>query len=214
MCFLRATMQNRLLSFFLALSFCFGSPAVSVGAHGSIEQRISELEPFIGGFPPNVKSKEDLKPIEAEYDKIKADLDKAIRKNPEDLELVFLRGRLGVMGHNFDKKGAWKLAESDLLHLLRANPNHERALVEIGRLYVNTDPTFASKAQEYFNRAQAAYGSELLEPAQQGLFFCFYYQGRLQEALQQADLLRKKFPGSSKYQRLYEITREVLERKK
>lgn len=177
-----------------------------------IAQRISELEPFIGSFPPNVEKK-DIKSIETKYDQIKSDLDKAIKENPSDLELLFLRGHLEVMGHNFDKEDAWKLGEADLLEVLRANPNHERALVEIGLLYVNTNFNFAPKAQEYFNKAQAVHGSELLEPAQQGLFFCLYYQGRMQEALQQADLLRKRFPESHKYQRLYEITQQVIGRK-
>lgn len=70
-------MQKKLLFVFVALLLCFGCPTVSIGDH-SIEQRISELEPVIGVFPPNVKRKEDLKPIEAKYDQIKSDLDEAI----------------------------------------------------------------------------------------------------------------------------------------
>jgi hypothetical protein len=200
-----------LLSLLLTLALCFDCAAEGTKAQG-MEQRISELEPFIGGFPPNLEKDEDLRFVEAKYDRIKQDLDVLIKKSPKDLELLFLRGHLQVMGHNFDKKGAWNGAETDLLKVLRADPKHERALVEIGLLYVNTNPGIAPKAQEFFNRAQAVHGSEPLEPAQQGLFFCLYYQGRIKEASKQADLLRKQFPNSPKYQQLYEVTQEVVER--
>ncbi|MDP1335008.1 hypothetical protein Q6252_28425, partial [Klebsiella pneumoniae] len=85
-----------------------------------------------------------------------AQLDKA----PGDLELLFLRGELQALGHNVDRKGAWDGATADLQKVLRAQPKHVPALLVLGRLWVNSRPDLAPKAENLFRAAQCFTGEQ------------------------------------------------------
>lgn len=83
----------------------------------SPDQKIQQLEPFIGGFPPNIESNESLSQIKAEYESVKNQLDLMIKKSPR-YHLLYLR-HLQSMGHNINIDGAWSGANSDLILILK-----------------------------------------------------------------------------------------------
>jgi hypothetical protein len=118
------------------------------------------------------------------------------------------------MGHNFDYPGAWEAAERDLKAVLNVKPAHEGALLELGLLYVGTSPELAPKAEVLFRAAQEAHGKETLEDAQRGLFFAYYYQGKMSDAVAKAEFLTKTWPNVEMYQRLLSMAKEVAARKK
>jgi tetratricopeptide (TPR) repeat protein len=204
-------LKKYLLVFYLLVSII---PAATAAVPDQILNQISSLEPKIGGWPPNIKSKSERLEVEKKYEGVKKLLDKALMKNPEDVELLFQRGRLQTMGHNMDLPGSWDGAEADFLAILKKDPKNENAMVELGNLYVNSDPRLAPKAEKLFINAQEVHGSQPLEGAQRGLFFAFYYQGRMKEALSQAEFLTKTWPNNKMYLTLLDTTRSVLERKK
>ncbi|WP_163362351.1 hypothetical protein, partial [Klebsiella aerogenes] len=78
-------------------------------------------------------------------------------------------------------------------------PKHVPALLVLGRLWVNSRPDLAPKAENLFRAAQCFTGEQPLEEAQRGLFFTFYYQGRMQAALQQSEYLVKTWPDDARY---------------
>jgi cytochrome c-type biogenesis protein CcmH/NrfG len=108
-----------------------------------------------------------------------------------------------------DREGAFKAAEKDLLAVVQREPKHVDALLELGSLYVNGDPSLAPKAETLFKQAQEAHGKKPLEPALCGLLFAYYYQGRMQDAEDQAELLVKTWPDEKEYQRMRKIIKDV-----
>lgn len=178
----------------------------------ALAERIAGLEPFIGAYPPTFASEAEAKAVLARYDALKQELDAQIKTSPGDLDLLFLRGELQALGHNADRQGAWDGATADLQQVLRAQPQHVPALLALGRLWVNSRPDLAPKAENLFRAAQCFTGEVPLEEAQRGMFFAFYFQGRMQAALQQSEYLVKTWPDVKRYRELSDMVRSVVAR--
>ena len=177
-----------------------------------LSDRIRELAPIIGAYPPNIKNDDEANAVRKRYEEIKSELDRRLADHPEDQELLFMRGSLQCMGYNFDYPGAWQGAADDLKVLLKVNPAHVPALIELGELWVNSDPSLAPQAEKLFRGAQCYKGDEPLEEAQKGIFFALYYQGKMKAALRQSEYLKLTWPGNPQYQEFYTMTRAVLAR--
>ncbi len=172
---------------------------------GSVDERIAELRQFIGGYPPHFSSEADHQAVLKKYKKLKQELDAAISAHPENDELLYERGSLQAMAHNMDYPGAWKGADADLRKLLQRNPAHLDGTLELGSLYVNSDPRLAPQAEKLFLAAQCISRSTPNEPAQRGLFFAYTYQGEMEAAYRQALLLAKLWPNVGDYRKLADI---------
>lgn len=196
---------------FLALAIMFFGAATGYTAEPLMD-RIRALEPIIGGHPPNIRSREEFEAVKKRYDDLKSELDGLIIASPKDQNLLFMRGYLQSMGHNFDYPGAWQGSTDDLRSVLNANPAHIPALLELAKLWVNSDPALAPNAEKLFRSAQCYEGNEPLEEAQKGLFFAFYYQGKMKEALGQSEYLKQTWPQNQQYRQFNEMTRAVLGR--
>jgi hypothetical protein len=195
----------------LVVALCLVLAANAVAAD-SLMGRIKELEPIIGVYPPDIKDEEEMNAVKKQYAAIKSDLDKELAEHPDDRKLLFMRGSLQCMGHNVDYPGAWQGATDDLSILLKADPSHIPALLELAKLWVNSEPGLARQAEMLFRAAQCYTGNEPLEEAQRGVFFALYYQGKMQAALRQAKYLKLTWPGNPQYPELYEMTRTILAR--
>jgi len=126
-------------------------------------------------------------------------LDAEIHRSPSDMHLLFLRGHLQSMGHNLDAAGAWEGATADLTSVLKHNPHHQAALLELGKLWVNSRPDLSKNAEILFRQAQCESGNTPLEEAQRGVFIAMYYQGKMAEAYQQAQFLHQQWPEEHSY---------------
>lgn len=196
---------------FLALAVVFFSAATGLAAEPLMD-RIRGLEPIIGAHPPNIRSKEEFEVVKKRYDDLKLELDGLITASPIDQNLLFMRGYLQSMGHNFDYPGAWQGSTDDLKSVLNANPAHIPAILELAKLWVNSNPALAPNAEELFRGAQCYKGNEPIEEAQKGLFFAFYYQGKMKEALRQSEYLKQTWPENGQYRQFNEMTRAALSR--
>lgn len=203
-------MKNRIL---MQLSFLILLLLHSVHSYSDedmykkIDNEIQFLTPYIDSFPPAFKSEKEKNEIVKRYDESKKQLDAMIEKNPENVQLKFKRGHLQSLGHNADLPDAWKGAETDLLEVINLDPTHKGAFVSLAILYVNTDPSFALKAESLFKNAQEMSGQDYKEAIQRGLFFAYYYQGKLDKAHTQAKLLVKNWPQSN-----YNVLLEVFDK--
>lgn len=177
-----------------------------------VAERIASLEPFIGAYPPRFTSEAEAKAVFERYDALKRDLDAQVASSPDDIDLLFLRGELQALGHNADRKGAWDGATADLQKVLRTQPNHVPALIALGRLWVDSRPDLAPKAENLFRAAQCFQGDVPIEAAQRGIFFALYYQGRMQAALWQSEYLVKTWPDVEQYRRLRDTAQSVVSR--
>lgn len=203
-------MNYRLL--FQQILIIFVLLAADVLGAKPLKDRVNDLAPTIGAHPPNIQSQAEFDSIKSRYEALKAELDKLIEASPEDEELLSQRGDLQSMGHNFDYPGAWQGATGDFQTILRKNPARAGALIGLGRLWVNSDPSLAPKAEELFRAAQCFNGKEPLEEAQNGIFFAYYYQGKMLDAYRQSEYLLQAWPSNEKYRQLNETTRGVLAR--
>ncbi|WP_310600112.1 hypothetical protein [Desulfobulbus sp.] len=183
--------------------------AATTWAADPMMARIRALEPLIGTFPPNIRPAE-AKATKKRYEGLKSELDTRIAAHPQDLESLYMRGYLQGMGHNFDYPGAWQGATDDLQAVLRANPGHIAAMTALATLWVNSNPALAPEAEKLFRNAQCRQGREPVEEAQRGLFFAFYYQGKMREALRQSEYLLQTWPDNEQYRRYNETIRAVL----
>ena len=127
-----------------------------------------------------------------------------------DQDVLFMRGYLQSMGHNFDYPGAWQGATDDLKAVIRAKPDHIDAITTLGRLWVNSNPSLAPEAEKLFRDAQCRNGDKPVEDAQRGLFFAFYYQGKVREALYLSEYLQQTWPHNELYRRFNAMVRAVL----
>lgn len=171
---------------------------------------IADLEFKIGGFPPNIVTEDEQQEVEAQYHGLEKKLNAAVKADPDNTDLLFQRGKLRVMGHNLGVSGAWKQAETDLLEVIRRRPDHEGALIELGNQYINTSPDLAPRAERLFLEAQRVHGDEPLLPARKGLIFAYYYQGRIRDALHEAEIALKLAPKDKALARQKEIIESKL----
>lgn len=178
----------------------------------SLMNRIKSLEPIIGAYPANIRSREEFEAVKKRYDDLKLELDGLVSRSPKDQSLLFMRAHLQRMGHNFDYPGAWQGATDDLKAILNSNPTHVPAMLELGNLWVNSNPALAPNAEKLFRSAQCNKGIEPLEDAQRGLFFAFYYQGKMPDALRQSEYLKQTWPQNEQYKHLNEMVRTVISR--
>lgn len=197
--------------FSLAVALCCGVVAPAYAADALVD-RIQALEPIIGAHPPNIANKKEWQAVNTRYRALKTALDQQLATSPLDLNTLFLRGRLQSMGHNFDYPGAWEGATHDLQAVLKAEPENVPALLTLAKLWVNSDPALAPEAEKKFRLAQCVTGAAPLEEAQRGMFFAFYYQGKIKEALQQANYLTATWPQTAQYAELAKMSQSVLKR--
>ncbi|MBI5163856.1 MAG: hypothetical protein HY985_08130 [Magnetospirillum sp.] len=179
----------------------------------AVDQALGALEPVIGHYPPDIASEAQKRAIMAKYRTAKAALDKELAGRPSDLDALHRRARLQVMGHHMDLPNAFKGAERDFAVILDANPTHERAILDLANLWVNTGPQYAPKAEMLYRAVQCLHDTEPQEEAQRGLFFSFYYQGRIEEAKRQTEFLVARWPDEKNYRTMDDMVGSVLERR-
>lgn len=177
----------------------------------TIEEGLTQLEATLGSYPPAIESDAHKNEITQEYEQLKQQLDALLLKNPGDQTRLHQRGQLQSFGHNMDYPDAWVGAEADLKAVLTQNPSNVRAILDLANLYVNTAPNLAPNAEYLYRAAQCFLDPEPEEETQRGLFFAFYYQGKVEQAYQQSQLLNHLWPESG-YGKLVEMTGAVLKR--
>ena len=169
-------------------------------------EKLDELAPSIGQYPPRFNSKETKEEITKQYQQLKSELDKLLVENQIDQQYLLIRGRLQSMGHNFDFPGAWKAAVSDFEKVIALNPYQFEARALLGNHIVFTNRIYAEKAAELFSSAQNLYGDYSYQYAQRGLFYSLLHQDRFEDALKQVDILMKNWPANG-----YDKFRDIVE---
>jgi tetratricopeptide (TPR) repeat protein len=205
--------KRRRAAILASLFFVWGALVSEAFGAGSFEERLRALEPTIGHYPAEIKDKNGARAVKAQYEALKKDLDAALASRPKEEKLLYQRGYLQSMGHNFDYPGAWEGATADLKAALKINPNDVPAILALANLWVNSRPDLSPNAEGLYRAAQCNMGEKPLEEAQRGLFFALYYQGRIKDAYAQAQYLKQTWPNNSAYGSLLETARSVLLKK-
>jgi len=189
----------------LFLLICPSSPARSkncdfVGIH----EKISYLREKIGMYPPRLTPNE-LKLVKRKYENTTNDLNNCLKQDPNNAEIEWRLGECYRLGHNLDLKGAWDNSERHLKKALSLDPKNINAHIALGRLYVNTDTSFCPKAEDLFKKALELSKDKSLPEAHDGLFFSYYYQGKFEQAVKEADTILVLHPDDQTFKELREF---------
>jgi tetratricopeptide (TPR) repeat protein len=177
----------------------------------ALEKELSALRPVLDGYPPNAKSKEDLESVKRDWEKAEKELLSVRNDFPRSAETERLIGELYRFGHNMDLDGAWTKSESHYKRALDLSPWSISSLVGLGALYVNTGFEHAAKAEALFREAlRISSWDEPSADAYSGLFFAYYYQGRLSDAINAADEYLKLRPSDKGIAHLLNIARDKV----
>ncbi|OFX12954.1 MAG: hypothetical protein A2516_04475 [Alphaproteobacteria bacterium RIFOXYD12_FULL_60_8] len=174
-------------------------------AQEDIDAILRKLDEVIGFFPPDISSQEQMDEVVKTYTGVKQRLDDLVKASPNDDGVVLKRATLQNMGHNLDLPGAFDGAQEDFWIILDRNPTHEDAIIGLANMWVNASPNYAPGAEGLFKAAQCLHQNVPLEVAQRGLFFAYHYQGRFDEAYNQARFLVQQWPEVEFYRNLVDM---------
>lgn len=180
-----------------------------------IGEKLLYFDNIAGNYPPGIKNEEEFGRVKNEWYQTEIELIAKSKREGKSFDTELKLGHLYRYGHNLDIKGAW---ENSNLHFRRAielAPTSVDAHIGLGVLFVNSDFKYATEAEESFKRAiTLSKGQRTPKEAMFGLFFSYYYQGRLADAIGVADKYIVENPSESDMHRLREITKNVLNRAK
>lgn len=170
-----------------------------------IDKAISDLQPYLGGYPPHVADSKELEAVTRRLDNALKYAREVMEKEPNSAQIMWRLGELYRMAHNANEKMAWNNSERFLKGAISLDPKIIEAHISLGQLYVNTDPKYAKAAENCFITAQKLAGNRVLPDAQSGLFFAYFYQGQFQKAVDEADIFLRARPNDPTMLRLREI---------
>lgn len=180
------------------------------------DAQLDSLGKTIGGYPPKFSGAAEKQQVETQLKATLKNLNDLALKNPNHAGIELRLGDAYLMAHNLDWPNAGENAEKNLKQSIEHNPSDARAHEVLGRLFVNSNPELAPAAEKEFNKVlELANGNKgLMAAAYQGLFFANYYQGKMKEAVAQADLYLKIDPSDAGIKKLRDIAQEKSQTKK
>jgi len=196
-----------------ALVFSQTSPADNpelVQALKPLEAQLDSLGSVIGGYPPHFDSPAQKEQVESKLKATMQTLNAIAGKYPNNAKVELRLGEGYNMAHNLDWPGAAEDAVKYLKMAIEHAPDLPYPHEVLGRLYVNSNMTLAPAAEKEFQKVlELAHGDKALEAAAyQGLFFANYYQGKMKEAVAQADLYLQIHPEDAAIKKLRGIALE------
>jgi len=173
----------------------------------AIDSQIDNFYQSLDGFPPHFENDAQKQKTEANLKSTLKILNDLAQKYPDNLKIETRLGECYRMAHNLDWKGAWEDSERHLKKAISIKPQEPYPHLILARLYVNTDPRFAPAAEKEFHKVLELSGGKagLEEDAHRGLFFANYYQGKMKEAVAEADLYLKSHPENVEIKKLRDI---------
>lgn len=176
------------------------------------QKELSSLATILGDYPPQFHSKAEKKEVTEAYQRLLGALTQAISSCADKNTYLELRGELYTLGHNLDLADAFENGVKDFQQVIKSDPTNIGAHLSLAQLYVNTSPEYAGKAEKLFLEAQKLYGEKPLYDAYEGLFFAYYYQGKMKEALTDIESAAKQWPQDEKIASLHKVINEVMAR--
>lgn len=173
------------------------------------EQQIAYLEnrrrmylPLVGGWPPNLQSKEQLAEVRALLVQDIKYASSFVRENPANLGGAEIYGDLLRMGHNADVPGASKESVAVLQAVLAADPRSYNAALSIASLYVTLHPTLMGEAEKYFRLALELSSGPPDPLIFQGIGFSCLHQQKMEQAIQYFQQYLALVPGDRRISEL------------
>jgi tetratricopeptide (TPR) repeat protein len=180
----------------------------------TIDAQIDIFYKSLDVYPPQFADAAQKQKTETDLKSTLQKLNELAQKYPNNLKVETRLGECYRMAHNLDWKGAWEDSEKHLKKAIELKPDEPYPYLILGRLYVNTDPKLAPAAEKEFRKVlELGQGKAALEDAAHaGLFFSNYYQGKMKEAVAEADLYLKSHPDDSNIKTLRKVAAEKAQK--
>lgn len=181
----------------------------------TVDKILTKFDQVLGRFPPAVKNKYELDLIQSSWEQSEKELIAISQEYPRSAEVEQKLGEFYRFGHNMDVINAWVKSETHYKKALELSPWSTSSYLGLGILYVNTDFSYAAKAEPLFNEAiKVSYGQKIPAAAFSGLVFSYYYQGRMAEAVIAADHYLEMCPNDEEIVKIRNVAKSNTERDK
>lgn len=163
-----------------------------------LDKQTSTLEPKLISYPQVLTySKDEKINLDKEWRNTVAEAENLSKKDSNNYNLEFDMGKLYLFGHNLDEEGSFEKSEEHFKNAIKLKPDSYEAHALLAYLYVNTSPKFAPLAENEYLEARKYANKNELPNILSGLFFAYYYQGKLQNAISVADEYLKYKPNDT-----------------
>ena len=180
-----------------------------------LDKKLLYFEEIAGNYPPNIKTEDQLTKVKEEWNKTETELISRFTKSGESTDIELRLGHLYRYGHNLDIEGAWEKSDAHFRKAIDLSPDSIDAHIGLAVLYVNYDFNHAAKAEQLFKKAiELSKGQNTPSAVFFGLFFSYYYQGKLVDAINIADKYIEQNPKDEDMRRLRKIAQDVAEQAK
>lgn len=152
-----------------------------------IDKRLFYFDDIAGNYPPNIHTQAELAKVIDEWNQTEKELILKSSSENESVDIELRFGHLYRYGHNLNIKETWDKSEKHFRKAINLSPSSIDAYIGLAILYVNTSPDYAEKSEQLFKKAIELSKGNVPLPALSGLFFSYYYQGKIVEAIEVAD---------------------------
>lgn len=174
----------------------------------NILSELKALYPFIGGYPPRLKSAAHKQEIEKRWRAVAARTDAYASQKPNDEKAFHLIAETYRLGHNLDVPKASTRSSQAIETCIKRYPNyipcHESGMFLYGAA---GNPTARKKALRHLTLLEKHHAPEVKEDVAFGFMYYFLSEQNLVEAKNKATKYLKHFPNSQRA----ELARKVLE---
>lgn len=177
----------------------------SGGLPPGIDATIGKLDELAGGYPPNADTPRAVARARRLARSAIGQLKRYAAAHGDWWGIEYRLGDCYRIGHNVDLSGAYEGAQSHLKKAIEMAPKEPAPLVQLGWLYVNSDPARGGDIERLLLRAiELAKPNRLIE-AHRGLVYGCYYQAKWDDAIKEADFCLAANPKDEGIKRMKEF---------
>jgi hypothetical protein len=172
-----------------------------------------QLNPKIGGYPPDFNSEFDREGVYLLWGDLLADAVIFNRTSQDSEKSLFLLSQLYRQGHNMDVRNAAQKANASILKCLDVYPKSIPCHFEASYFYLQVSPTNTKLAKKSLVFLKKQFKKNPNENVESGFVFLHLYSGENKKAIKQIKYFIKTFPDSSRVNSFAQL-KEAIENKK
>ncbi len=171
---------------------------VSSRNYKELFKEITNLNQYIGMYPPRFKNEEEREVIYQKWLDLVADAEAFATTTDKKEGGYYLLAELYRQGHNMDVRGSANKAKENLNSCLSPFPKSVLCNLSASYLYLSIAPPNLSGAEKSLNTLRKVYSPEFNSEVEAGYVFLYLYQENFSKANAQIDKYLYYFPDGSR----------------